>query len=174
MTLEEAILQKKEELHALPFHQKMVSGEISSELYLRYLREVKFIHDYIDHKSEYKDFMDLKREMSLHVDILELVHDLYPFEIPILGIGEDYAITNVFQGLDRANAHGYVHYMEYLENADLLKGVVPGKGRLYTFGNKQACIEHLENNKPGDEWVEECIKAYNVRIKILTELGKLL
>lgn len=174
MSLEQTILQKKTELRALPFYQKMISGEISADLYLRYLREIKYIHDYIDHKSEYKDYMDIRREMHLHVDILELMNDLYPFEVKILGIGEDYALLNVFQELSRAKAHGYVHYMEYLETADSLKGVVPGKGRLYTFQDKEACIQYLQNNKPGEEWVDECVKAYNVRINILTELGKLL
>ncbi len=174
MSLEQAILEKKTELHALPFYQKMVAGELSDILYLKYLREIKYIHDYIDHKSDYKDFMDLRREMALHVDILELVHDLYPAEIEILGIGEDYAIMNMFQSLEQANAHGYVHYLEYLENADILKQAVPGKGRLYSFENVQTCIGYLQNNKPADNLTAECIKAYEVRISILKELGKLL
>ena len=174
MTLEQTILAKRAELHAHPIHQQMVNGQISKEMYLRYLREIKFIHDYIDHKAEQKDFMDINREISLHVDILELVNDLYPLEVITSNIGEDYAIMNMFQPLDKAKAHGYVHYREYLETSDMLKGVVPGKGRIYTFQDKVACLQYLENNKPGDEWIDECIKAYDIRINILKELEKVL
>lgn len=174
MSLEQIILEKRAELHALPVHQQMVNGQISKELYLRYLREIKFIHDYIDHKCEYREFMDLNREMSLHVDVLEIVNDIYPAEVQISAIGEDYAIMNMFQPLEKAKAHGYIHYREYLETSDLLKGVVPGKGRLYTFLDKEACIQYLENNKPGEEWIDECVKAYDVRINILKNLEKFL
>jgi hypothetical protein len=172
MTLEQVIQQKKAELYALPIHQKMVSGEVDTLLYLRYIREMKFIHDYIDHKSDFKDFLDMKREMSIHVDILELVNDLYPAEINPIGLGEDYAIFNMFQSKERANAHAYIHYREYLESSDNLKNKIPGKGRLYTFNDKQILLQHLEENKPSDEWIEECEKAYDIRIFILKELQK--
>ncbi len=172
MTLEQAIQEKKAELYALPIYQQMVSGQISQSLYLKYLREIKFIHDYIDHKSDFKDFLDMNRELSLHVDVLELVNELYPIEILVSGLGEDYAIFNMFQEKEKANAHAYIHYREYLESADILKNKVPGKGRLYTFNDKQVLLQHLEENKPSDEWIEECEKAYNIRINILKEIQK--
>lgn len=172
MTVDTIISQKKAELRALPFYQRMITGDVTPVMYLRYLREMKYIHDYIDHKSVYKDYVDMYREMSIHVDILELVHDVYPVEIQTLGIGEDYAIFNMFKELERANAHAYVHYMEYLETADSLKGVVPGKGRIYTFEDKSDLIQYLNQNKPTDDWAEECGNAYDIRINILKELEK--
>jgi hypothetical protein len=174
MIIQQVIQQKSDELHSLAAYQQILSGEINPIIYLKYLRELKFIHDYIDHKSDYKDFMDMRREMQLHVDILELVHDLYPAEISPMGIGEDYAIFNMFQSKEKANAHAYIHYKEYLENAEQLKDMVPGKGRLYTFENKNLLIQHLEENKPSETFADECAKAYNVRIDILKELSKLL
>lgn len=176
MTIEQAIQQKKAELHALPFYQKMVNGELTKKQYLQYLTEIKFIHDYIDHKSTIKDFMDIIRWLRIEVDKLELAHEIYPEQIDNLGngIGENYAIFNMLQGVDRANAHAYVHYKEMLEECDNLKSSIPGKGRLYVYEDKAACLSFLEANKPSEDWIDECLKAYQIRIDICKDLENIL
>lgn len=172
MTLEQAIQQKKAELHSLPFYQKMVNGQLTKLEYLKYLTEIKFIHDYIDHKSNHKDHMDFVRWLRLEVDKLELAHDIFPEQVNPTGngISENYAVFNMMSGFERANAHAYVHYKEMLEECDTLKSVVPGKGRIYVYENKSACLSYLENNKPPEEWLDECVKAYQIRIDICKKL----
>lgn len=173
MTIEQMIASKKAELYALPFYQHLINGNATPTQYYHYLLENKFIHDYIDHKSVHKDFEDLKRDLCLEVDKMQMGIEIFPYSPDFRGsgIGEEYAIQNMHQGIDRANVHAYAHYLEILDSSDSLKGKVPGKGRIFTF-NKPISIytDYLNQNKPTEEWVEEIGKAYDVRIGIVNYL----
>lgn len=177
MTIDQLIASKKAELYALPFYQHLLSGNVTPKQYYHYLLENRFIHDYIDHKSTFKNFEDLKRELRLEVDKMEMGVEVFPYSPDFRGsgIGEEYAILNMFKGTEQANAHAYAHYLEILDSSDSLKDKVPGKGRIFTF-NKPISIytDYLNQNKPTEEWVGEIEKAYDIRIEIVDYLNTLL
>lgn len=177
MTIEQLIASKKAQLYALPFYQHLISGNATAAQYYHYLLETKFIHDYIDHKSIHKDFEDLYRGLRIEVDKIELAVEIYPYSPDFRGsgIGEEYAILNMFQGVDIANAHAYAHYLEILDSSSIIKPKVPGAGRLYTFENSISIYrDFLNENKPTEEWIGEVEKAYDVRIEIVDYLNYLL
>lgn len=177
MTVDQLIASKKAELYSLPFYQQLLSGSITPIQYFHYLTEIKFIHDYIDHKSDCKDFEDLNRSLRLEVDKMECGIEVFPYQTDFKGsgIGEEYAILNMFQGKDRANVHAYVHYMEILDSSALIIDKIPGKGRLYTFSKPISDYQnYLSSYKPTIEWIDEVEKAYDVRIEIVDYLKKFL
>jgi len=176
MTVDQLIASKKAELYALPFYKQMISGNITTIQYYHYLAEMRFIHDYIDHKSEYKNFEDLDRQLRFEVDKMEIALEAFPYNVEFRGsgFGEEYAIFNMFQGKERANVHAYIHYMEILDSAEILKDKVRGKGRLYTFLKPISVYkDYLNQHKPNEDWLEEIEKAYEIRIKI-TDFLKIL
>ena len=177
MTIDQLIASKKAELYALPFYQHLLSGNVTPIQYYHYLLESRFIHDYIDHKSVHKDFQDLKRELRLEVDKMEMGVEIFPYSPDFRGsgIGEEYAMLNMFRGTERANVHAYAHYLEILESSTILKSKVPGKGRIFTFNNPiSTYTDYLNENKPSEEWVDEVGRAYDVRIEIVDYLNTLL
>lgn len=177
MTIEQMIASKKAELYALPFYQHLISGNATPTQYYHYLLENKFIHDYIDHKSVHKNFEDLKRDFCLEVDKMEMGIEVFPYSPDFRGsgIGEEYAILNMFKGTERANVHAYAHYLEILESSTILKSKVPGKGRIFTFNNPiSVYTNYLNQNKPTEEWIGEIEKAYDVRIEIVEYLNSFL
>jgi len=174
MTVDQLIASKKAELYALPFYQHLISGNITPKQYYDYLLEIRFIHDYIDHKPIFKDFEDLNRHLRMEVDKIEMGVEVFPYspDFRCSGIGEEYAIQNMHRGIDKANAHAYIHFMEILDSAEIIKDKVPGKGRLYQFSKPISFYkEYLNQYKPTDEWLGEVEKAYGVIIDIINYLN---
>jgi heme oxygenase len=158
------------ELHKIAeqkrFNQRMVNGELSKSEYVEYLHQQFYIFKAIEYFSLPHE--SLKRLDCVLDDIEEL--DLFNPEL-LLESTKEYVNYLLELNEESILPHVYLNYLALLYGGQIIKNKVHGSGKMYTFKNKEECINNIRKVQ-SDEWSEEVNKGFKFIINILDELQR--
>jgi hypothetical protein len=151
----------------------MLSGELSSEEYAKYLLSQYAIFSTIENLYSLP-YLGMYREDLILSDLEELG------VIDLTDIGQSTkAYCDYLKELSRSNImpHIYLNYMAHMMGGQIIKSKVPGSGRMYDFGPRKDVnlyVQHIREQQDDMAWADEVNKGYDYIISILHELQEFL
>lgn len=167
MSLREATAVKHKEAESHPFNRNLITGKLTNEQYVLYLDTIADVFSFLENRVEMPESM-------LRMDrILEDIEELNPDETAPIQVFWDSTVTYLHylssRNEEELMAHVYLHYLALAFGGQVIKGSVPGSGRMYDFDNVQEVIGFVRS-KQKDEWEEEVNRGFEFTIKIYDEL----
>ena len=177
MSLKEITKDLHTEAENTKFAKLLLSGNITSEEYLKYLMLMQPIYSLIEISAEEQGLLNtiqgIQRSPGIAADIGELIEGVVQQEFTeslenyVLYLQE---LTSDESRKHLILAHLYVRHMGDLFGGQFIASKVPGSGKFYEFENPdelKTAIRELLTDDLGDE----AMVAFQWTIKIMRELG---
>jgi heme oxygenase len=178
MSLKELTKQKHQDAERTEFAGLLLSGNISKELYARYLAQMLEVYGKLEYHCAkaglLSDLPGLGRAMNIFEDIKEL--DVPIENLKLLESTSQYSeyLFNLAEDESKHRllmAHLYVRHMGDLYGGQMIAKKVPGSGKFYEFRNRAELIEKIRS-KLDDSLGEEANVAFDHAIAIMKELNE--
>jgi len=178
MSLKELTKQKHQDAERTEFAGLLLSGNISKELYARYLAQMLEVYSKLEYHCAkaglLSDMPGLGRAMNIFEDIKEL--DVPVDNLKLLESTSQYSeyLFNLAEDESKHKlllAHLYVRHMGDLYGGQMIAKKVPGSGKFYEFKNRTELIEKIRS-KLDDSLGEEANVAFDHAIAIMKELNE--
>lgn len=178
MSLKELTQTKHDEAETLEFSKLLLSGNITSEQYGRYLYQMMLIYNGLEgvaHKfGLLEELPDLRRTPKIYTDLTELVGSNYncgwvkeslEYYRYLLTIAND-----TQNGKKRIMAHVYVRHMGDLYGGQMIAKKVPGSHKFYEFTDPTG-LKALIRERLDDSMGDEANIAFDHAIKIMRAIA---
>jgi heme oxygenase len=172
MSLKDLTHQNHTRAEAHPFTTRLVSGELSAEVYADYLyNQLPAYHKLetlCEQRGLLKNIETIKRSQAILDDFNELtptypISKIYPATIKYVDYLEN--LTN-----QQLLAHLYVRHMGDMYGGQMIKTKIPGNGSMYDFSDRKTLIQNLRE-KLSDDLAAEANHCFEQIFDLFTELA---
>lgn len=169
MALKDYIKENHDKAENHPFVKVLLSGDISVPLYADYLLNQLVCYGQLEEAAKahglFAGVEDIERGPLIQDDYVEF---LYPAKI----YPSSYEYVKYIDNLPPALlwAHIYARHFGDMYGGQIIKKVVPGKGTMYQFENRQELIAKVRE-KLSDDLADEANKALEFSLKLFDELA---
>ena len=160
------------------FVKVMFSGKIDPEFYALYLWNQFPAYELLEIMAQQHGLLDdvpeLLRSKKIMSDFLELwKREDRP---PTLKTTHKYVmyLKDIMDDPNRLMAHVYVRHMGDLSGGQMIKGKVPGSGKMYEFADMNHSVDEMKNlirKRTKDSMADEANKAFELSTAIFEELN---
>ena len=175
------------------FAREMMSGNMSEAKYRTYLWNMYLLYDILEDVAMSMGCFGPQDpqmpEDDLPLDGLTQADDILA-DFKELGGDEDnppttvaateeyrsHIVKNCQHDTDKLMAHIYVRHMGDLSGGQMIKGKVPGSGKMYQFADMNHSVDEMKNlirKRTKDSMADEANKAFEFSTKIFEELNDL-
>lgn len=166
MLLKDAIEQNHRIAEQTEFNKLLMSGNISVDEYLLYLRQLLHIFFRLEQRNVLP-IQNMRRADHIMYDMRELNESNQTYSLlPSTYVYGKYLLTI---SNEKLMAHVYLHYMALLFGGALMCDKVPGSGELYKFKDRKEIISSIREIQK-DEWADEANYGLQQFTEILNEL----
>ena len=175
------------------FAQEMMSGNMSPEKYKTYLYNMWLIYDILEDVAlsmgcfgpEDPQMPDddlpldgLTQADDIWADYTELggTEENHPTVVPTTEAYRSHIIKNCQHDKEKLFAHVYVRHMGDLSGGQMIKGKVPGSGKMYQFAEMNHSVEEMKGlirRRTHEGMADEAIKGFEFSTKIFEQLNDL-
>lgn len=170
-TLKEQTQTKHDCIEKLPFSKLLLSGNITKEMYADYLYNMKMHYAAIETMAKDAGLLDDFTEICRTDAIIE---DLEQFDTSKCKVHISTAeyLKHLQQLEDKRQllAHVYVHHFGDMYGGQIIKGLVPSKGKMYEFENRGELIKKVRMVLTEDLGTEANI-CFDYMIELFGELA---
>jgi heme oxygenase (biliverdin-producing, ferredoxin) len=178
MSLREYTALKHHEAENTDFSKKLLSGEISKEMYADYLYQLTLIYSGIEYYADLLGFFDnmsdLKRTPAIFADFIELAGHSFSNTWKKTTVDYYYYLQQLYKNPETKHliiAHVYVRHMGDLFGGQMISKKVPGSHTFYQFENRSELISKIRA-KLNDNLGDEANIAFDWAIKLMKEYDK--
>ena len=169
MALKDHIKENHDKAENHPFVKVLLSGDITVPVYADYLLNQLVCYGHLEQAAKahglLDDIEDIERGSLIQNDYVEF---LYPGKIYPSSFEYVKYIDNLPPAL--LWAHIYARHFGDMYGGQIIKKVVPGKGTMYQFENRQELIAKVRE-KLSDDLADEANKALEFSLKLFDELA---
>ena len=176
MSLRELTQEKHTEAEQTAFAGLLLSGNITTEQYAKYLYQMLLIYNSLEmtaHKfGLLEELPDLRRAPQIYLDLIELVGKNYNCGWVPEAVEYHKYLLSLANGAnrDKVMAHVYVRHMGDLYGGQMIAGKVPGSHKFYEFKDPTG-LKALIRERLDDSMGDEANVAFDHAIKIMRALG---
>jgi heme oxygenase len=170
--------EKHRAVEANPFVQLMLTGEITKEQHVLFLKQFYIVYSEIEYFAEtiglLHDLPGIKRKDGIKEDLAELGYNIpTPEEVlPSTQRYREHIMKLYYSGHgDQILAHIYVRHMGDLYGGKILAKKIPGKGKCYQFDDRPALIKALDA-KLTMSILDEALLAFDMSAEIFNDMLK--
>ena len=172
MSLKDLTHKNHTRAEAHPFTTRLVSGELSEEVYADYLyNQLPAYHrleTLCEQRGLLKNIETIKRSQAILDDFNQLtptypISKIYPATIKYVDYLEN--LTN-----QQLLAHLYVRHMGDMYGGQMIKTKIPGNGSMYDFSDRKQLIQNLRE-KLSDDLATEANFCFEQIFLLFTDLA---
>jgi len=159
------------------FLKRILKKTITPYEYYLYLTNMFLMYSILEDRASslgvFNELEELKRSSNLREDIEELEH-IYGFETPVVTDAAhkyyEYILNDISEDYQKLLAHIYVRHMGDLSGGQVIKKLVPGSGKHYSFDGDINLLKGKVREKLSDDLGEEANKCFDMIVEFLDEL----
>jgi heme oxygenase (biliverdin-producing, ferredoxin) len=159
-----------------PFVQLMLTGKISKEQHILFLKQFYVVYREIEYFAEtlglLHDLPGIKRKDGIAADLAELGHNIPSLEeiLPSTQRYREHIMKLYYSGKgNQILAHVYVRHMGDLYGGKILAKKIPGQGKCYQFEDRPALIKALDA-KLTMSILDEALLAFDMSESIFNDM----
>lgn len=180
MNLKELTWENHKKAERKGFAKILLSGNISPELYYRYLTNQFYCYTILEDSLRIhgfpKEMWDIFRAKRISNDMQELEESHGFVFDPELLTGSNAQYVDRIYNLEKSGeyekllAHMYVRHFGDMYGGSIIQKRVPGSGTMYNFDNKEELKQQLRDMLT-DEMADEANICFEFAIRLFEELG---
>ena len=177
INLREITIENHKKAERTTFLRRILKKTITPYQYYLYITNMFLMYCVLEEKAEnlgvFINIESIKRTSRLREDIEELEAE-YGFDTPIITDATyryyEYIINDIEDDYQKILAHIYVRHMGDLSGGQVIKKLVPGSGKHYTFDVDVGALKANLSAKLSDDLGDEAKKCFDMIVDFLVEL----
>ena len=174
MNLKELTWENHKNAERKEFASLLMSGNISPELYFKYLSNQFLMYSVLEQKVDLDGLgiSGIRRAPSILEDMSELQRDhklMYEENNHACSVTKDYIQYVATKTSEQLVPHIYVRHFGDMYGGAMIKKKVPGSGKMYEFENKEELKEKTRAIL-NDDMADEANKCFKFAIRLFEEL----